>query len=185
VAELGQSPDEVAARLEEQLRFVEESFTWRARLHAAAVDAVGRLGLELSRDHGWPVADIMDLFVGLSGATTDPAVAQLAIVDLVRSEGAMRALEHATTLADLAETSPVVANALQSYQDLWGQRAVRYELAAPTVVTPPDQHSAMPSLAQATKSSALRVSFTARTRATQERKSVSGAAPRSNPVSSR
>jgi rifampicin phosphotransferase len=129
---------QVAARLEEQLRFVEESFTWRARLHAAAVDAVGRLGLELSRDHGWPVAEIMDLFVGLSGATTDPAVAQLAIVDLVRSEGAMPALEHATTLADLAETSPAVANALQSYQDLWGQRAVRYELAAPTVVDRPE-----------------------------------------------
>jgi pyruvate,water dikinase len=129
---------QVAARLEEQLRFVEESFTWRARLHAAAVDAVGRLGLELSRDHGWSVAEIMDLVLGLSGTATDPAVAQLAIVDLVRSEGAMAALEQATTLADLASTSPAVAAALQGYQDLWGQRAVRYELAAPTVVDRPE-----------------------------------------------
>jgi pyruvate,water dikinase len=129
---------QVAARLEEQLRFVEVSFTWRARLQAAAVDAVGRLGLELSRDHSWPVPEIMDLFVGLAGTATDPAVAQLAIVDLVRSEGAMPALEQATTLADLAETSPAVAAALQAYQDLWGQRAVRYELAAPTVVDRPE-----------------------------------------------
>jgi pyruvate,water dikinase len=130
--------DQVAARLEEQLRFVEQGFTWRARLHAAAVDAVGRLGLDLSRDHGWSVPEIMDLFVGLSGTATDPAVAQLAIVDLVRSEGAMAALEQATTLADLAGTSPAVAAALQAYQDLWGQRAVRYELAAPTVVDRPE-----------------------------------------------
>ena len=42
------SARQVAARLEEQLRFVEESFIWRARLHAAGVDAIGRLGLELS-----------------------------------------------------------------------------------------------------------------------------------------
>jgi len=129
---------QVAARLEEQLRFVEECFIWRARLHAAGVDAIGRLGLDLCRDHGWPVPEIMDLFVGLSGTATDPAVAQLAIVDLVRSEGAMPALERAATLADLAATSPAVAGALQGYQDLWGQRAVRYEVAAPTVVDRPE-----------------------------------------------
>ena len=132
------SAQQVAARLEEQLRFVEECFTWRARLHAAGIDAIGRLGLELSRDHGWPVPEIMDLFVGLSGTATDPAVAQLAIVDLVRSEGAMPALERAATLADLTGTSPAVATALQGYQDLWGQRAVRYEVAAPTVVDRPE-----------------------------------------------
>ena len=127
----------MAARLEEQLRFVEECFTWHFRLHAAGVDAIGRLGLELTEQHGWTVPELMDLFTGLSATTTDPGEAQRAIVALVRVAGATHVLDAAETLADVAAISPAVAAALQEYQDLWGQRAVRYEVAYPTVVERP------------------------------------------------
>ncbi len=130
--------EQVAARLDEQLRLVGEGLTWRFRLHAAGVDAIGRLGLELTRDHGWQVADLMDLFTGLSAATTGPAAALEEIAALVRSEGAAEAVLSATTLAEVAALSPTIAADLARYQDLWGQRAVRFEIACPTVVERPD-----------------------------------------------
>ena len=130
--------EQVAARLDEQLRLVEEGLTWHFRLHAAGVDAIGRLGLELTRDHGWRVTELMDLFSGLSAATTGPAAAQEELAALVRAEGAAEALLAATTLADVAELSPNIAADLARYQDVWGQRAVRYEVACPTVVERPD-----------------------------------------------
>jgi pyruvate,water dikinase len=130
--------EQVAGRLDEQLRLVEEGLTWHFRLHAAGVDAIGRLGLELTRDHGWRVAELMDLFTGLSATTTGPAAAQEELAALVRDEGAAEALLAATTLADVARLSPTIAADLARYQDVWGQRAVRYEIACPTVVERPD-----------------------------------------------
>ena len=63
---------------------------------AAGVDAIGQLGLELTRDHGWRVAELMDLFTGLSATTTGPAAAQEELAALVRDEGAAEALLAAT-----------------------------------------------------------------------------------------
>jgi pyruvate,water dikinase len=130
--------EQVAGRLDEQLRLVEEGLTWHFRLHAAGVDAIGRLGLELTRDHGWRVTELMDLFAGLSAATTAPAAAQDELAALVRAEGAADALLTATTLAEVAELSPTIAADLARYQDVWAQRAVRYEIACPTVIERPD-----------------------------------------------
>jgi pyruvate,water dikinase len=132
------SEQQVAARLDEQLRLAEEGLTWHFRLQAAGVDAIGRLGLELTRDHGWRITEVMDLFTGLSATTTGPAAAQQELAALVRAEGAAEALLRAGTLADVAALSPRIAAELGRYQDLWGQRAVRYEVACPTVVERPD-----------------------------------------------
>ena len=129
---------QVAARLEEQLRFTEECLSWHTRLHVAGADAIGRLGLEVTRSHGWTAGELVDLFTGLSPSTTEPAEAQRAIVDLVREAGALPVLDAAGTLADVAAISPAVSAALQGYQELWGQRAVRYEVACPTVVEHPE-----------------------------------------------
>ena len=129
---------QVATRLEEQLRFVEDSLAWHFRLHVAGADAIGRLGLDLTEQHGWSALEVMDLFTGLSAATTDPAEAQRAITERVREAGAIDALDAADTLADVAATSRSVAAALQAYQDRWGQRAVRYEVAHPTIVERPE-----------------------------------------------
>jgi rifampicin phosphotransferase len=139
VGDLGAlSEGQLADRLEEQLRFVDECFTWHFRLHSAGADAIGRLGLDLTAHHGWTVPDFLDLFTGLSDTTMGPIQAQQAIVELVDEAGGRAALDAAGSLRDVAAISNSVADALQAYQDLWGQRAVRYEVAYPTVVEQPD-----------------------------------------------
>jgi rifampicin phosphotransferase len=129
---------QVADRLDEQLRFVEECLTWHLRLRGAGANAIGRLGLELTAHHGWSVPEFLDLFIGLSHRTLGPVRAQQAIISLVDDAGGRSSLDAATSLRDVAAISPAVEDAIQSYQDLWGQRAVRYEVAYPTVVERPD-----------------------------------------------
>ncbi len=129
---------QVAARLEEQLAFMTECFAWHYRLHGAGADAIGRLGLELTTQHGWSLPAFMDLFTGLSSTTLGPAEAQRAIVDLVAEAGGLAALGRASSLRDVASISPEVSAALAAYRDLWGQRAVRYEVAYPTIVERPE-----------------------------------------------
>jgi pyruvate,water dikinase len=139
VGDLGAlTTSQVADRLEEQLRFVEECFTWHFRLHGAGADAIGRLGLELTTHHGWTVPEYLDLFTGLSDQTLGPVQGQRSIVALVEAADALEVLDAATSLRDVAGISPDVEIALQAYQDLWGQRAVRYEVAYPTVVERPE-----------------------------------------------
>ena len=132
------TPRQVGARLEEQLRFVTECLTWHIRLHAATADAIGRLGLDLTANRGWTLPEFMDLFVGLSDATLGPADVQQAIVERIRESGGLEKLAGARTLAEVAEISPDVADELQRFQEIWGLRTVRYEVAHPTVADRPD-----------------------------------------------
>jgi pyruvate,water dikinase len=84
------------------------------------------------------VPEYLDLFTGLSDTALGPVQAQRSIVELIATAGDLATLDEATSLRDVAEISPQVAAALQAYQDLWGQRAVRYEVAYPTVVERPE-----------------------------------------------
>ena len=78
------SAQQVAARLEEQLRFVEECFTWRARLHATGIDAIGRLGLDSPATTAGRCPRSWISSSASRAPRPIPQVAQLAIVDLVR-----------------------------------------------------------------------------------------------------
>ena len=86
------------------------------------------------------MAELVDLFTGLS--PTHHRAGRSPAGHRRRSCGeagrARRARRRAATLADVAAISPAVAAALQGYQELWGQRAVRYEVACPTVVERPE-----------------------------------------------
>ena len=82
--------------------------------------------------------EFLDLFTGLSGTALGPVQAQRSIVELIEAADGLAVLDAAGSLRDVAEISDDVAGALQAYQDLWGQRAVRYEVAYPTVVERPD-----------------------------------------------
>ncbi len=131
--------EQVAARLEEQLRFVEESLTWHFRLHVAGADAIGRLGprahgaarLDHHCGHGPVHGPVHRQHRSGRGPASDrhPRAARPDAID---------ALDAADTLADVAAISPSVAAALQGYQDRWGQRAVRYEVAHPTILERPE-----------------------------------------------
>lgn len=107
-------------------------------LHGAGIHAISILGRELTADHGFSTAEFAGLFVGLSDATTGPAAAQQNIVDHVRAAAAEDLLRHATTLDDVRNIDPAVGDALEEYLSFWGRRAIRYQVAFPTVGERPD-----------------------------------------------
>lgn len=105
VGDLGAlTTDQVADRLEEQLRFMDECFTWHFRLHGAGADAIGRLGLELTSLHGWTVPEFLDLFTGLSGTALGPVQAQRSIVELIEAADGLAVLDAAGSLATWPST---------------------------------------------------------------------------------
>ena len=96
------------------------------------------LGRELEQDHGWTDIEFAQLFTGLSGASTGPGDAQQRIVELIEGAEGRAALESATSLDDVRTISPEVRHAVDDYLDSYGLRAVRYEVAYPTVAERPD-----------------------------------------------
>ena len=99
---------------------------------------IGLLGLELERDHGWTDIEFAALFTGLSNASTAPGKAQDVIVKLIADANGLDTLAHATSLNDVRKISTTVGDAIDEYLDRWGLRAVRYEVAYPTVAERPD-----------------------------------------------
>ena len=99
---------------------------------------IGLLGLELERDHGWTDIEFAALFTGLSNTSTAPGKAQDAIVKLIADANGLDTLAHATSLNDVRKISATVGDAIDEYLDRWGLRAVRYEVAYPTVAERPD-----------------------------------------------
>ncbi|HMK11807.1 MAG TPA: PEP-utilizing enzyme, partial [Acidimicrobiales bacterium] len=99
---------------------------------------IGMLGMELERDHGWTDIEFAALFTGLSGATTAPGEAQDAIVRLIAEAGGLDALAAANSIDDVRRISSRVSSAIDEYLDTWGLRAVRYEIAYPTVAEHPE-----------------------------------------------
>jgi phosphohistidine swiveling domain-containing protein len=88
---------------------------------------------------GWEPAKTMALFAGRSETSTEPgerlaelaraAAERPAVVSALRREGA--------TLADVRAADPVLAEALDTYQDDFGGRALRYDVADSTLAEEP------------------------------------------------
>lgn len=132
------SSPKLADLIDETFAYVNEAWFWHFRLHGAAVWEIGMLGLELERDHGWNDIEFAALFTGLSNASTAPGKAQDAIVQLIADTNGLDALARATTLDDVREIARAVGDAIDEYLDKWGLRAVRYEVAYPTVAERPE-----------------------------------------------
>ena len=128
----------LADLIDEVLAYATDAWHWHFRLHGAAVWHIGILGRELEQDHGWTDIEFAQLFTGLSDASTGPGEAQQRIVELIDAAGARQALESATSLDDVRTISPDVRRAVDDYLDSYGLRAVRYEVAYPTVAERPD-----------------------------------------------
>ncbi len=132
------SSPKLADLIDETFAYVTDAWFWHFRLHGAAVWEIGTLGLELERDHGWNDIEFAALFTGLSNASTAPGEAQDAIVKLIADANGLDALARAKTLDDVREISRAVGDAIDDYLDTWGLRAVRYEVAYPTVAERPE-----------------------------------------------
>lgn len=107
------------------------------RLHGVGVQEIGRLGVALERA-GWTMAEITDLFTGLSSTSTAPSKAQQTVIDAAEAAGKRDVLLAATSLDDVRASGPAVADALDAYVAEWTHRAIRYEPGAPTIAERPD-----------------------------------------------
>ncbi|HTN79470.1 MAG TPA: PEP-utilizing enzyme, partial [Acidimicrobiales bacterium] len=128
----------LADLIDEACAYATNAWWWHFRLHGAAVWHLGVLGLELERDHGWTDIEFADLFTGLSDTSTAPGAAQDAIVHLIADAGGLDALAAATSIDDVRRISSRVSTAIDEYLDTWGLRAMRYEVAYPTVAEHPE-----------------------------------------------
>lgn len=106
--------------------------------HGAGIAAISTLGLELTADHAFTTAAFAGLLTGLSDTTTGPAAAQQAIVDTVAAAGGLERLAAATDLDEVRAIDDTVAEAVDEYLATWGRRAIRYQVAYPTVAERPD-----------------------------------------------
>ncbi len=132
------SGPKLADLIDEVFAYATDAWYWHFRLHAAGVWHIGVLGRELEQDHGWTDIEFAQLFTGLSDASTGPGEAQQRIVELIEGAESREALESATSLDDVRTISPEVRRAVDDYLDSYGLRAVRYEVAYPTVAERPD-----------------------------------------------
>src|SRR5205807_7984649 len=73
-----------------------------------------------------------------SDTTTGPAASQQAIVDAVVAAGGLARLRDAASLDDVRRIDDTVAKALDDYLSTWGRRAIRYQVAYPTIGERPD-----------------------------------------------
>jgi pyruvate,water dikinase len=128
----------LADLIDEVLAYATDAWHWHFRLHGAAVWQIGILGRELEQDHGWTDIEFAQLFTGLSDASTAPGAAQQQIVELIDEAGGRETLAAATSLEDVRQISLGVRRAVDEYLDSHGLRAVRYEVAYPTVAERPD-----------------------------------------------
>jgi len=106
--------------------------------HGAGIAAISTLGLELTRQHGFTTAEFAGLITGLSDSTTGPAASQQAIVDAAAAADGLARLRAATDLDDVRAIGDTVAKALDDYLATWGRRAIRYQVAYPTIGERPD-----------------------------------------------
>jgi pyruvate,water dikinase len=106
--------------------------------HGAGIAAISTLGRELTAEHGFTTAEFAGLLTGLSDATTGPAASQQAIVEAVIAAGGSGALRLADDLDQVRAIDETVAKALDDYLATWGRRAIRYQVAYPTIAERPD-----------------------------------------------
>jgi pyruvate,water dikinase len=106
--------------------------------HGAGIANISTLGLELTSKHGFTTAEFAGLLTGLSETTTGPAAAQQAIVDAAAAAGGIDRLRQARDLSEVRAIGETVEQALDDYLATWGRRAIRYQVAYPTVAERPD-----------------------------------------------
>jgi pyruvate,water dikinase len=132
------SGSKLADLIDEGWAYARDALFWHFYLHGAAVWQIGRLGRELEAEHGWTDVEFAALFTGLSATSTGPGDAQRALLALIEDEGAGSTVAHAASVEELRKISPRVRDAIDDYLDTWGLRAVRYEVAFPTVAERPE-----------------------------------------------
>jgi rifampicin phosphotransferase len=141
-AELAAYPDdELDRHLGEAVALFDEAVHIHMRLHGALAIILAELAFSCRDMLGWDEAQTFALLAGLSPKSTEPSDSLADLAELARARPAVRQLlEHsgAATARLLPDADPVFARAFAAYQRAYGCRALRYELADPTLAELPE-----------------------------------------------
>jgi rifampicin phosphotransferase len=132
----GRPDEEVARHLRGAADLLRESTEVHMKLHGALALSIAAL-VFACRELGWDDAEALELLSGLSTSSTEPARRLGELAAIIRSRGDLDALVGDDGLERLARADPSVDEALRRYRDEFGMRALRYELADPTLAESP------------------------------------------------
>jgi hypothetical protein len=128
--------EELDAHTAQALALLHEGMDIHFLLHGALMPILAELAFACRELLGWADEEACELLVGLSTASTEPAhrLAELAGL-AVRRPAVRRLLGEIDrgTAGRLAETDPELAEAFAAYQREFACRALRYEIADPSI----------------------------------------------------
>lgn len=134
------SDEDLARHFDATVRFGTKAVTLHHRLHLADVVFPVRLAL-FSQEHlGWREHEVFEMLAGLSEASTEPGRALAGLAALADARPAVRDLlsqPDDRALVRLEEADAGFAEAFHAYLYEFGCRALRYDVAEPTLAEVP------------------------------------------------
>jgi rifampicin phosphotransferase len=132
------SDEALAREVEARLQLVRDGIDTHVLL-AMSMLQLGEFLLTARELLGWELAKTMALFAGRSETSTEPAerLAELARAAAERPAVASTVGSQGATLADVRAADAAFAEALDAYQDEFGCRALRYDVADSTLAEEP------------------------------------------------
>ncbi len=132
---------ELDAHTTGSLALLREGIDIHFLLHGALVPILAELVFACREMLGWPDEDALELLAGLSATTTAPARRLAELAGLAADRPAVRRLlaeAGAGTAGRLAAADPDFAQAFAAYQREFACRALRYEIADPSLAETPE-----------------------------------------------
>ena len=122
-------------------RLCEDGSVLHHQLHLADVAFPIRLALLCREQLGWPEQEVLAMLAGLSETSTEPGRALAELADTAAARPTVRDLlegPRSDALARLEEVDPAFAAAFHAYLREFGCRALRYDVAEPTLAECPE-----------------------------------------------
>ena len=123
------------------LALLHEGIEVHMLLHGALMPIIAELAFACRELLGWSDDECCELLAGLSTTSTEPAHRLAELARLATSRPAVRRLLREVdggTAGRLAETDPEFARALAVYEREFACRALRYEIADPSIAETPE-----------------------------------------------
>ena len=132
---------ELGAHLEAAVALYVDGTELHHHLHIADIAFPVRLALLCSDHLGWPIQDTLAMLAGRSDASTEPGRALARLARQAADDQKVRELlvrpDRAAVVA-LSEVAPAFAAAFRQYLHDYGYRALRYDVAEPTLGESPE-----------------------------------------------
>ncbi len=133
--------EELDAHTTRAMALLHEGLDIHFLLHGALMPILAELAFACRELLGWADEEACELLVGLSTTSTEPARRLAELAGLATRRPAVRRLlgeVDGGTAGRLAETDPEAAEAFAAYQREFACRALRYEIADPSIAELPE-----------------------------------------------